>query len=247
VPGPDKDLSRGSTRVIVHELRAPITVIRGYTSLLLEGNLSEEGRLYALEVIGRRARDLSDLLDGLHASLNGDQTEARCSEFDIRLTARRALQHLEPRARLEGAELELAGLEDSPVLVRAVEQHVLCILCNLLGNALSYSARPARVRLEIRGTGEDTLELAVSDNGYGIPPEHHGRIFQSGERLCKRIDGFGLGLAISRELAERNGGQLELEWSQPGIGSVFVLRLARAEGASAEELARPPRRVSAGG
>ena len=91
----------------------------------------------------------------------------------------------------------------------------------------TYSARPARVTVEVR-TGEP-IELVVRDHGMGIPAEHHHRVFERFHRVDggapRYSPGLGLGLAISSELAEMNGGALVLEHSAPGVGSVFVLRL----------------------
>jgi two-component system sensor histidine kinase SenX3 len=75
------------------------------------------------------------------------------------------------------------------------------------------------------------VEIAVHDNGIGIAAERHGRIFERFSRFAAggvdRPSGLGLGLSISRDLAELNGCQLLLEWSAPGEGSVFVLRFPR--------------------
>jgi signal transduction histidine kinase len=86
------------------------------------------------------------------------------------------------------------------------------------------------VVVEIRD--QSPVEIAVRDSGLGISPGHHGRIFERFSRFAEiaagRASGLGLGLSISRDLAELNGGELLLERSAPGEGSTFVLRLPLA-------------------
>jgi two-component system sensor histidine kinase SenX3 len=82
----------------------------------------------------------------------------------------------------------------------------------------------------VRGAG-DVVEVAVVDRGHGIPRDQHGRVFERFHRVdvgpARTAAGLGLGLTISQELARLNGGDLVLERSAPGQGSVFVLRLRR--------------------
>ena len=105
------------------------------------------------------------------------------------------------------------------------------ILTNLLNNSLTYSDPPAEVGIEIRATSP--IEVAVHDRGRGIAPEHQTRIFERFSRFAGtgagRQSGLGLGLSISRDMAELNEGKLILESSAPGEGSVFVLQLPAAE------------------
>jgi two-component system, OmpR family, sensor histidine kinase SenX3 len=109
--------------------------------------------------------------------------------------------------------------------------HVALILNNLLNNALNYSPPPAEVTIEVRGD-DAVVEVAVTDRGHGIPEEQHDRVFERFHRVdvgpARAAAGLGLGLTISQELAVLNGGDLLLERSSPGEGSVFVLRLQRA-------------------
>jgi signal transduction histidine kinase len=107
------------------------------------------------------------------------------------------------------------------------------IVTNLLGNAVKFTRpdAPPRVRGE-RGHGR--VRLWVEDNGIGIAPEHHERIFRAFERLhgMQQYPGTGIGLAIVQKGATRLGGQAGVE-SEPGAGSRFWVELAEAEGAPA--------------
>ncbi|HEY7201223.1 MAG TPA: ATP-binding protein [Candidatus Dormibacteraeota bacterium] len=140
---------------------------------------------------------------------------------------REALERVRPRARLENA-LVTIRMEGGQYRTMADRSHVGLILNNLLNNALTYSAVPAEVTVEVRAAGE-AVEVAVQDRGHGIPKDQHERVFERFHRVnvgpASTAAGLGLGLTISQELAHLNGGELVLERSAPGEGSVFVLRL----------------------
>src|SRR5262249_53465682 len=100
-------------------------------------------------------------------------------------------------------------------------------LTNLVANAIKYSPAGTEVVVSARA-GEENLFIAVADQGYGIPPEHHSRIFEKFFRVPRVEDadtpGAGLGLALVREIAELHGGRVTIE-SEAGAGSTFTLRL----------------------
>ena len=109
------------------------------------------------------------------------------------------------------------------------------IVTNLLANAVKFTRPDAPPRVRVRGERErGRVRLWVEDNGIGIAPEHHERIFRAFERLhgMQQYPGTGIGLAIVQKGAVRLGGQAGVE-SEPGAGSRFWVELAEAEGASA--------------
>jgi signal transduction histidine kinase len=217
-----------------HELRTPLAVIRGYLSLLEDGTypVPERTRAEAIETLVLKAQELESLVETLvmAARLEGGTLPSAVAQLDVAQAVREAVERARPRARLEGAQIDVRAPE-SGVVARADGGHVARILDNLLNNALTYSESPACVTVELRP--RDPVEVAVRDLGQGIPPDHHDRVFERFHRVdgatSRAGGGLGLGLSISRELAKLNGGALELERSVPGRGSVFVLRLpARA-------------------
>jgi signal transduction histidine kinase len=117
------------------------------------------------------------------------------------------------------------------VAVLADEALVGKILDNLLNNALMYADRAPTIRIRARQQGEQVV-ITVADDGIGISTQDQGRIFQrfarGTDRLVAEKPGTGLGLYLSRGLAEQMGGSLQLQSSQTGIGSTFVLRLPAA-------------------
>jgi signal transduction histidine kinase len=217
-----------------HELRTPLTVIRGYLSMLEDGTypVPVRTREEAVDTLVAKAQELETLVEALvvAARLEGGTLPRDAGALDVAQAVRDAAERIRPRARLEGAAIELR-LPDRPVAATADGGHVARILDNLLNNALTYSQQPACVVLELRAG--DPVEVAVRDSGLGIPADQHELVFERFHRVEGATQrpgaGLGLGLSISRELAELNDGALLLESSVPDRGSVFVLRLpARA-------------------
>jgi signal transduction histidine kinase len=215
--------------LVAHEMRAPLTVIRGYLSLLSEGSLPDPAE--AIRVVETKIAELDGLAEILASSarLESGEMPHQPIVFDVHEAVTTATGRVEARAQFEGASVRVFGTAD-PVWVYADRCQVSRVLTNLLANALTYSPPPADVVVEIRAT--NPIEVAVHDRGVGIVPEQHERIFERfvryAERGTSRPAGLGLGLPLSRDLAELNGGQLVLERSAPGKGSTFVLRLPPA-------------------
>jgi signal transduction histidine kinase len=212
--------------LVAHEMRAPLTVFRGYLTLLREGSLSDPEE--ALQVMEAKADELEALAEILvtAARLESAAMPRQPVVFDVAEAVTAAVESVRPQVRLERAQLNVHPAS-GPTRVAADRSHVVRILGNLLNNSLTYGGRPAHVAVEIRDTSP--VEVAVHDNGVGIAPERHERVFERFSRFAGggagRASGLGLGLSISRDLAELNGGELLLERSAPGEGSTFVLRL----------------------
>jgi signal transduction histidine kinase len=213
-----------------HELRTPLSVVSGYLALLAEGSLGAAPPTWQmpLEMLNAKTGELNRIVDDLLLASRMDvgSLPERTLVFDLRDAARSALKRIEPRAQLLKAATSLATAED-PLLVEADPEHVGRILDNLLNNALTYcTATPA---VEMTVADPQSPCLSVRDNGVGIPAEKREVVFERFVRLDDQalgpVPGTGLGLYISRELARRHGGSLELEDTPPGQGSVFTLRL----------------------
>lgn len=215
-----------------HEMRVPLTVFRGYLSMLRDGSLDDAAREDAIHMMETKAEELEGLAEILvtAARLESRDMVRQPVVFDVGEAVAAATQRVEPRARLERASV-LVFATEAPARVHADRCQVTRILTNLVNNAITYSSPPAEVAVEIRPCGP--VEVAVHDQGLGIAVEQQARIFERFSRFvgggANRASGLGLGLAISRDLAELNGGELFLERSAPGEGSVFVLRLPVVE------------------
>jgi protein-histidine pros-kinase len=140
---------------------------------------------------------------------------------------REVAEALRPAAAARGLALEVAAPE-APVVARADRRALSQILLNLASNALKFTDH-GRVRLELAaGEGGGPAAISVVDTGVGISREDRERLFQPfaqvGDEALRERGGAGLGLHISRRLAELMGGAITVE-SEPGRGSRFTLRL----------------------
>jgi signal transduction histidine kinase len=134
------------------------------------------------------------------------------------------LTRFDEEMAVAGCAPELAAA--APVVGRWDRLRLEQVLTNLLSNAIKYGAgRPIEISVEAT---DERARLSVRDQGIGIPPEHHGRIFERFQRAVSRrhYGGFGLGLWISRRTVEAMGGTLTLA-STPGQGATFVVELPR--------------------
>jgi signal transduction histidine kinase len=216
-----------------HELRTPLSVITGYVSMLQDGTfgtLPESWRA-PIGVIERKTRELGALVDELllSARIESGKVPAAPEQFDVREAVRQAVERAEPRVTLEQATLTYE-LPSTPVRVEIDRDHLGRILDNLIDNALTFCDGRPWVKVTVADRGG--AWVLVKDRGWGVPEAMTQKIF---ERFVHYEDpghrpkrGTGLGLSISRELAERYGGSVDLQWTQPGKGSTFVLRLPGA-------------------
>ncbi|MEA2655924.1 MAG: two-component system, OmpR family, phosphate regulon sensor histidine kinase PhoR, partial [Chloroflexota bacterium] len=215
-----------------HELRTPVTVISGYTSILQSGGLDDRADTdKALAVIERKASELADLVDALlvAARVQSGSIGAERNAFDIVDGASQAVARAEAFADLSGGTLT-AVLPSEPLEALGNPEHARRILDNLINNAISYSSGPPHVEVHV-AANDRFVEVDVHDHGRGIPESHHAAVFEEFVRIddveSGSVPGAGLGLYIGRRLAESMGGELILVSSSPGQGSVFRLRLDR--------------------
>jgi signal transduction histidine kinase len=227
-----EEIRRAFVATASHELRTPLTSLQGQLELLdddLTGpapDLEDARRQLAGARVqsDRLARLASDLLD---LSRLDARLEMRREPVAVAELSRAVAAEFEARAHRRGGRIAL----DAPADLRADADPgaVARVLRILLDNALRHSPSDAAVRVEVRALGQ-AVEIAVADSGPGIPLADRERIF---ERFARGADagaqgGFGLGLAIGRELSERMGGSLALDLCDGGI-TRFALRLPAAE------------------
>jgi signal transduction histidine kinase len=235
-----RDTSRVRSQFLnmaAHELRTPLSVIAGYISMLADGTLGPAPSTWEmpLSVLVDKTRELAHLIDDILLAGRLDSGVARTAgrSMDLTQSLDDAVRRAGPRAALLSAELKVRA-PDSAVRVWADPDHVGRILDNLVNNAFNYSPTPPRVSIGMEANRGSAV-LTVEDRGWGISADHRERIFQQFYRVDDQEAGYppgtGLGLFISRALAERYGGTLELEWSEPGVGSRFALRLPLAPAA----------------
>jgi two-component system, OmpR family, phosphate regulon sensor histidine kinase PhoR len=212
-----------------HEIKTPLTAIRGFAETLLGAPLPEEAARGYLRVILNHSERLSRLVEDLLelSRLESGTHPLELAELDVAALAERLCEELEPRIRERGFEVHIQGAGAPHALAdrRAVEQ----ILFNLLDNALKYSEPGKRIEVRIAAEGP-ALQIEVADQGAGIPEADRARIFERFYRVdrgrSREQGGTGLGLAIVKHLVQAQGGEIWVE-STPGAGSTFIFTLPR--------------------
>ncbi|MGN6815326.1 MAG: sensor histidine kinase [Solirubrobacterales bacterium] len=221
-----------------HELRSPLTSVQGFAELLmLERESLTPKQAETVEVILDNCRHLvrllNDLLDLARSDagrllINPQPAEVAPLIEDVVRTMR-AQTEAGNQSLTEEIQPGLPPIYVEPARIRQ-------ILVNLLTNAHEYSPEGASIGVSAHSLGAE-VEIAVRDNGPGIPQDQLERIFERFTRgdagLTQRVGGTGLGLAISKSLVDLHGGSIVAE-SAPGHGSTFRVRLPVAAGASSD-------------
>jgi signal transduction histidine kinase len=212
-----------------HELRTPLTSLHGMLELLEEELHGDSPDLADARLLLTRARAQSHRLghlasDLLDLSRLDAEVELRSEPVELGELSRAVLAEFEPGNAERGISSRLADAA-GPVWALADPGSVAQILRILLDNAVQMTAAGTDVRVSLRHGG-GAVAVSVSDHGPGVAADERELIFQRFHRGRERggSAGFGLGLAIGRELAERMGGELMLE-DGPGPGATFTLRL----------------------
>jgi signal transduction histidine kinase len=210
-----------------HELRTPLNAILGFGELLLQGPVAAAQLQAYLGHIVDAGRHMLALVDDLLELQRIEQgrLELRPAPVDVVALLDGCLQMLAPLAARHACALQRQG--DAAVVLTTDERALRQIVLNLGSNALKYGGRGGVVALHVQATPDGGLTLHVSDRGPGLTPEQLERLFQPFERLGQEragIAGSGLGLVITRQLAQALGGTLVLR-STPGQGTVAELRL----------------------
>ncbi|MDF1502919.1 ATP-binding protein [Roseisolibacter sp. H3M3-2] len=218
--------------VMSHELRTPLNAILGYADLLdagVVGELAEAQRTFVVRGRDAARRLLSLVEDVLSfAKLEAGRVSIQAAAVPVRALVEPAAAVVAPQAASRGLALTIDPPPEGLVATTDRERAGQ-VLLNLLSNALKFT--PAGGRVALRVAADDAwVRVYVQDDGVGIPPTLHERIFepfvQVGSGLTRATEGTGLGLAISRELARAMGGDVTVA-SAPGAGSTFTLVLPR--------------------
>lgn len=215
-----------------HELRTPLATMLNVSESLragVHGSLDDrqDQRLALLERNGRHLQSLIDDILDLSRSLAGSFT-LHPETSDVCELARQCASSIWDMARARGISV-IQEIPGRSMVAQVDPLRIRQILLNLLSNACKFSPEGSKIGIRLRGdAGQNRLEVEVWDEGPGIPPESQGRLFQPfvqlDNRLARAHGGAGLGLALSRRLAEAHHGSIHLE-SVLGKGSVFRLSL----------------------
>ncbi|MBI4867437.1 MAG: response regulator [Candidatus Wallbacteria bacterium] len=214
------------TRMLVHDMRTPLTGIGGFLELALMDKLPKE----AAECVASALRSTEGLVEMVSSILDVGRMEEGhtaldLSEVEVRSLADRSLARLEPLKK--GRTLTIASPRASTRLT--CDAHLIQrVIQNLLGNALKFTdSRKGTIALGIEAR-EVGVKVTVEDNGPGIPPEYRDKVFdmyfQASSRRQNLVYSTGLGLTFCKLAVEAHGGQIGVE-SQVGKGSAFWFEL----------------------
>ena len=208
-----------------HELRTPLTSIKGYLDTLVEdyraGRMDQAGNF--LDVISRNLNRLIELVnDLLSLSSLEHNPELKLEPINALMVTDHIVKELSGMASSRGQMIHVSGqVPDFLADLQKVEQ----VLRNLVGNAIKYAGEGRQIRISWEQNERNQMVLKVSDNGPGVSPEHHARLFERFYRVDKGrsrdAGGTGLGLAIVKHIMQSHGGSVTVQ-SEPGAGSTFV-------------------------
>ncbi len=219
-------------RMVSHDLRSPLTYMRGYVSMLpLSGDLNERQK----ESVGKitngidHITELTERLTHLSRLQFGEDTELELALIDVEELVQLIYSEQEPLAKQKNITLKLETEERLPLIIADGILYRQAI-ANLINNALKYTPEGQEVIVRVLRNGDDRITVAVADTGLGIRQEDQPRLFEAFYRVPHREgepprpQGSGLGLALVKAIVEAHGGAFGVE-SEYGRGSTFHISL----------------------
>ena len=229
-----------------HELRAPLSAIAGWTSLLQRQPGSDPGLLRrALAVIDRNTKLQVQLIDDLldMSRIAAGKLRLDVQSVDLRDVIRNAIAAVQPAAEAKGVVIH-SILDPLAGPMRGDINRLQQIVWNLLSNAVKFTPKAGHVQVALERVNSH-VEIVVTDTGQGIDPEFLPHVFerfrQADASTTRKYTGLGLGLAIVKHLTELHGGTVRAKSPGPGLGSTFIVELPlMAVHAPADGLRRHP-------
>lgn len=227
-----EELKSTFVSVISHELKTPVSLIKGYAGTLRreDAKWDEETLQESLAVIEEESDRLAELIDNLldASRLQAGALSLSFGDVDLAGLAARTVNKFRVQAHAHDFEVDFPP--DFP-MVQGDEVRLTQVLTNLLTNAIKYSPKGGIIRVSARVLPSRVI-ITVSDQGIGIAPAEQARVFDAFYRVddapTRRTQGTGLGLYLAKAVVEAHGGQIWVE-SEPGRGAVFSFSLPRRQ------------------
>lgn len=214
--------------VLTHDMRTPLTSIKGYGSILRDRELARDQQIQIANVILRSQETLLEIVNNildLEKLQSGTEIELEKSQFDLALLAKVTAESVQAQAMEKNITLEYDPVPH-PILITADEKKIERVFLNLISNAIKYTPKEGSVCIRA-DTNSHFAIVEVQDTGYGIPKDELPLIFDRYSRVKghqKLAIGTGLGLAIVKSLIEAHGGEISVI-SEVDVGSKFIVKL----------------------
>ena len=217
---------------VSHELRSPITSIKGFAEGMAEGVIPEEDHPKYLQLVADESNRLSELIESLLAlsRLEREDASLEYTDFDVNEILRVAV--IRRMTDLDRKELDVECVfAEEPCAVSADKGRIEQVVINLLDNAIKFTPNGGKITLETACVN-NRCEVTVRDTGTGIPPEDRPHVFErffTADRAHTTGKGTGLGLSICKRIMEMHGETIELLETEGGAAFRFTLKQGRME------------------
>jgi len=214
-----------------HQLRGPLTAVKGYASLLIEGDYGEMSAQVkdAIKVIYESTQSLLLIVgDYLNISrMEQGRMKYDLAEFDLKVLVEETVRELGPNLSYAGLSLNFENVKD-PCIVNADRGKIKEVISNLIDNATKYTKKGG-INIKLEKINQDRCRLMIKDTGIGIPPEVMPKLFEKFSRAPDasktNIMGTGLGLFVAKTIIEQHKGRVWAESEGAGKGSTFIIEL----------------------
>lgn len=217
-----------------HEIRTPLGALIGFTDVMREPDLTPQERNQYIEIMARNGQQLSRLIDDILdlSKVEAGQIKMEYSQTDPRRLVEEVFDLLSVRAKEKNIRLNLAMDSKVGNSIVTDPNRLKQILLNMIGNSIKFTSA-GYVLVVIHHfkteTDREYVEFEIEDSGIGIPEDQKNNIFkvfvQADDSMTRKFGGTGLGLPLSKSLANLLGGDLSLKKTEVGKGSTFVVRI----------------------
>ena len=213
---------------VSHELKTPITSIKGYSETLLDGDCDKETETHFLNVINDNADRMEKLVQDLLTLSKYDSNKVRNKpkEFDLGELTKSCKEKFDIEIKRKNQDVQCFVTADVP-LVYADKDGVERVILNILSNSIKYTPEGGKVDIYVGYVHNDAY-IKIKDTGIGIPKEDLDRIFERFYRVDKarsrKLGGTGLGLSIAKEIMEKNGGSITIK-SKVNEGTEVTIKI----------------------
>lgn len=216
-----------------HEIRTPLNAITGFSEILESADTSDE-KHSLIDGIKKNTSQLTSIIDNILdiSKIEFGRLFIHKKRSSLSVLIKTIQSDMELRAQSKGLRFDISSIGTLPSMLETDESRVKQILINLIGNAIKFTESGSvhvQVTCDVTENQESQLIFRIIDTGIGIASKFQAELFQSFSQIeashTRRFGGIGLGLALSRRLAQQLGGEVTLTQSELGKGSTFTLKI----------------------